>query len=244
MSTSECLNASCCESDSMSTQNSTYNYRIHILPPYGYNILAVLLTMVLVFGSFINGAGLIMFIKNRHLRSPTNIFILNLAAADFLMCSVGSQLSMYSSYYHKWMFGDIGCRMEGFVVYFIALTQMYTLMAISIDRYIVISSPLWAAKLTKPVAWISCALCWGGGLFWAVMPLFGWSIYRLEGAMISCSIAFETDILHYQAFTVTIFFFCLILPLAVMMYSYIQIFLTVSKDLHLTPTSPHSLEQH
>ena len=31
---------------------------------------------------------------------------------------------------------------------------------------------------------VSCVL----GFFWAIVPLFGWSEYSLEGAMISCSV--------------------------------------------------------
>ena len=34
------------------------------------------------------------------------------------------------------------------------------------------------------------------GIFWAIIPLFGWSEYSLEGALISCSVEWNKKELH------------------------------------------------
>jgi hypothetical protein len=60
------------------------------------------------------------------------------------------------------------------------------------------------------------------------MPLMGWNEYVLEGAGVSCSIIWESKVPAYTAFVIVIFFFCFLLPLLIMAFSYVNVYLTVS----------------
>ncbi|CAG5126966.1 unnamed protein product, partial [Candidula unifasciata] len=128
--------------------------------------------------------------------------------------------AMLSAWSRRWLWGDAMCDVEGFIVYFLGLSSMYILMAIALDRYIAISKPLLGTKITKTVAAASCGLCYFLGFLWAVFPAFGWNEYDLEGAGISCSVIWETDDPLYTSYIYVIFIFCLVVPLAVMFYSY------------------------
>lgn len=208
-------------------------YTTFTLSPMGYNIFGFCLSTVFLVGSVTNGTGLLIFLKNKQLRSPTNIFIMNLAIADFLMCFIGVQGSMWSSYSHGWIWGDLGCVIEGGIVFLLGLAQLYLLCAVAFDRYIVIAKPLLSSKITPTVAMASSGLCWAGGLFWAGVPLLGWNYYRPEGSMVTCSVAFESDDPSVKSYVVAIFFFCLLIPLGVICYSYFHVFMTVSIDTFL-----------
>jgi hypothetical protein len=51
------------------------------------------------------------------------------------------------------------------------------------------------------------------GLFWALGPLFGWSEYSLEGAMISCSVEWNKRTLLVMSYNTSIAVFVYFFPL-------------------------------
>ncbi|GFO42776.1 melanopsin [Plakobranchus ocellatus] len=71
------------------------------------------------------------------------------------------------------------------------------------------------------------ALCYGGGLLWSIFPLLGWNEYALEGAGISSSVVWESTDPAFTSYIYAIFFFCLVLPLSVMLYSYYGVLATL-----------------
>ena len=171
------MNSSFNITDPDDTDGNTAPY----FPAYGHALLGCMLAFVFVFGSISNGLGILTFMKNKHLRSPTNTFILSLLISDFGMCFIGTPLTMMASFATKWIWGDVGCSMEGFLVFLFGMTNMYSLVAISVDRFVVIALPLHSSKITDRVAFMCCLGCWSIGLFWSTAPFFGWSYYHLGG---------------------------------------------------------------
>ncbi len=53
------------------------------------------------------------------------------------------------------------------------------------------------------------------GIFWAIVPLFGWSEYSLEGAMISCSVEWNKRTASIMSYNISIALFVFILPLVI-----------------------------
>lgn len=53
------------------------------------------------------------------------------------------------------------------------------------------------------------------GLLWAVLPMFGWSYYALEGALTSCSVIWNDKSFNVVSYNITIFIFVYFLPLVV-----------------------------
>ena len=51
------------------------------------------------------------------------------------------------------------------------------------------------------------------GLFWALVPMFGWSYYSLEGALTSCSVEWEERSLNVVSYNIIMFAFVYFMPL-------------------------------
>uniref|UniRef100_A0A673MHR0 Galanin receptor type 1 n=1 Tax=Sinocyclocheilus rhinocerous TaxID=307959 RepID=A0A673MHR0_9TELE len=77
-------------------------------------------------------------IKSRRSRSTTNIFILNLSIADlsFLLFCVPFQATIYSL--PEWIFGAFLCKFVHYFVMVSMLVSIFTLVAMSVDRYIAV----------------------------------------------------------------------------------------------------------
>uniref|UniRef100_UPI0037E706CF galanin receptor type 1b n=1 Tax=Semicossyphus pulcher TaxID=241346 RepID=UPI0037E706CF len=74
----------------------------------------------------------------RRSSSPTNIFILNLSVADlsFLLFCVPFQATIYSL--PEWVFGAFICKFGHYVFTVSMLVSIFTLVAMSVDRYIAV----------------------------------------------------------------------------------------------------------
>ncbi|XP_067671716.1 parapinopsin-like [Haliotis asinina] len=207
----------------MSTDSSV---TVTLLPAFGYNIIGVICAITTIVSFLANGCGMLVFIKNKALRSPTNLFVMALCVCDLLMCSC-SALACAASFSHGWVFGHVVCVLEGFMVYFLGLTSMYLLAAISVDRYIVISKPLLSYKITHRVAAFAIAVCWLLGFFWAALPLVGWNQYDLEGVGISCSIVWQSEDPVNFSYIIIIFILCFTFPVCIMTFCYVNVYMTI-----------------
>ena len=66
------------------------------------------------------------------------------------------------------------------------------------------------------------------GLFWALGPLFGWSEYSLEGAMITCSVEWNKRTTPIMSYNISILIFVFFLPISVLIYTNLMIIQIVS----------------
>lgn len=75
-----------------------------------------------------------------------------------------------------------GCKLYAFCGALFGITSMITLLAISIDRYLVITKPLqsvhWGSKRRTSLAIL---MVWLYSLAWSLAPLIGWSEFLLPG---------------------------------------------------------------
>ena len=70
-------------------------------------------------------------------------------------------------------------------------------------------------KISIVAVIISCL----SGFFWASAPLFGWSEYSFEGAMISCSIEWNKKTPSVMSYNIAITVFVYIIPLLLLFYT-------------------------
>lgn len=118
----------------------------------------------IVFVTSLFGNGLVCFVvhSSPRMKTVTNYFIENLAIGDILMtlfCVPFSFVSMLILRY--WPFGAVMCKVVNYSQTVSVLVSAYTLLAISIDRYIVIMHPL-KPRLGKTSAKVVVALVWLG----------------------------------------------------------------------------------
>ncbi|XP_007458415.1 PREDICTED: melanopsin isoform X2 [Lipotes vexillifer] len=183
------------------------------------------LTVIYTFCSCDLLHGVNVMIKSRGLRTPANMFIINLAVSDFLMSFTQAPVFFTSSVYKQWLFGETGCEFYAFCGAVFGITSMITLTAIALDRYLVITRPLaTVGMVSKRRAALVLLGVWLYALAWSLPPFFGWSAYVPEGLLTSCSWDYVSFMPSVRAYTMLLFCFVFFLPLLIIIYCYIFIF--------------------
>lgn len=70
------------------------------------------------------------------MRTSTNYFLLNLSIADLLMSSLNCVFNFIFMLNSDWPFGSIYCTINNFMATVTVSTSVFTLVAISVDRYV------------------------------------------------------------------------------------------------------------
>ncbi|KAM3831128.1 melanopsin [Vipera latastei] len=168
------------------------------------------------------------FYSNKRLRTPANYFIMNLAASDFLMSATQAPVCFFNSMHKEWVLGDTGCNFYAFCGALFGITSMMSLLAISVDRYLVITKPLQSLKRSsKKRSFIIIMFVWLYSLAWSVCPLFGWSSYIPEGLMISCTWDYVSYSPANRSYTMLLCCCVFFIPLIIIFHCYLFMFLTI-----------------
>lgn len=112
---------------------------------------------------------------NKHLRTPTNYFIVNLAIADLLLGTTVLPVSATLEILGYWVFGRIFCDVWAAVDVLCCTASIMSLCVISIDRYIGVSHPLQYPNIvTGRRALLAMLGVWVLSLVISIGPLLGW----------------------------------------------------------------------
>ncbi|XP_039406423.1 melanopsin-like isoform X4 [Corvus cornix cornix] len=197
------------------------------------HVLYTVGTCVLIIGSIgIIGNLLVLyaFYSNKKLRTPQNYFIMNLAVSDFLMSASQAPMCFVNSLHREWILGDIGCNLYAFCGALFGITSMMTLLAISVDRYLVITKPLQSIQWTSKRRTVQIiAVVWLYSLGWSVAPLLGWSSYVPEGLMISCTWDYVTYSPANRSYTMILCCCVFFIPLVIIFHCYLSMFLAIRR---------------
>ncbi|XP_034487365.1 tachykinin-like peptides receptor 99D [Drosophila innubila] len=103
-------------------------------------------------------------LTTKRMRTVTNYFIVNLSIADAMVSSLNVTFSYYYMLDGDWPFGEFYCKVSQFIAMLSICASVFTLMAISIDRYVAIMKPL-QPRMSKrrnlaiaAVIWLSSSL--------------------------------------------------------------------------------------
>uniref|UniRef100_H3B1A3 Opsin-5 n=2 Tax=Latimeria chalumnae TaxID=7897 RepID=H3B1A3_LATCH len=172
-----------------------------------------------------NGCVLYMAYKRKTKLKPPEIMTVNLAICDFGMSVGGKPLFIISCFSHRWPFGWEGCRLYGCTGFLFGCGSLTTMTVISLDRYLKICHLEYGTWLQRHHAFMCLVFIWLYAVFWAAMPLIGWGNYAPEPFGTSCTLDWrmaQASVLG-QSFVMTIMLFCLLLPSALIIFSYVKI---------------------
>ncbi|XP_050542342.1 beta-1 adrenergic receptor [Daktulosphaira vitifoliae] len=95
--------------------------------------VAIILLNILIIATFTNirGGGEVM-----------NVYLVSLALADLLYGVLVVPFSVYPALVQNWVYGDIACSLIGYIEVSLWAVSAYTLMWISVDRYIAVRKPV------------------------------------------------------------------------------------------------------
>ncbi|CAB1353056.1 unnamed protein product, partial [Coregonus sp. 'balchen'] len=135
----------------------------------------------IVLGAFIlfaivgNILVILSVVCNRHLRIPTNYFIINLAIADLLLGTTVLPVSATLEILDYWVFGRIFCDIWAAVDVLCCTASIMSLCVISIDRYIGVRYPLqYPCIVTEKRALLAMLGVWVLATVISIGPLLGW----------------------------------------------------------------------
>ncbi|XP_059827151.1 neuropeptide FF receptor 2a [Hypanus sabinus] len=120
-----------------------------------------IISYLLIFLLCMLGNSLVCFIvvRNRHMWTVTNLFILNLAISDLLVGIFCMPTTLVDNILTGWPFGNFVCKMSGLVQGISVSASVFTLVAIAVDRFRCIVYPF-KQKLNMTVATIIIAVIW------------------------------------------------------------------------------------
>ncbi|XP_069742858.1 opsin-5 isoform X2 [Narcine bancroftii] len=141
-------------------------------------------------------------------------------------CSSGGKpFLIVSCFAHRWVFGWIGCHWHGWSGFFFGCGSLITITFISLDRYLKICHLQYGFRVQRRHAFMCLSFAWLYAAFWATIPLSGWGKYVPEPFGTSCTLNWwlAQASVNGQVFILSILFFCLVLPTAIIVFSYVKI---------------------
>ncbi|XP_041805165.1 melanopsin-like [Chelmon rostratus] len=200
------------------------------VPDHAHYIIGSVILLVGVTGMLGNALVIYVFCRSRTLRTPSNLLVVNLAAADFLMSLTQSPVFFVASLHHRWVFGEFACELYAFCGALFGITSMMTLTAIAVDRCLVITQPLaLLGTVSRGRVLGVLAGVWLYSLGWSLPPFFGWSAYVPEGLQTSCSWDYMSFTAAVRAYTILLFTFVFFVPLGLIAGCYFAIFWAVCR---------------
>ncbi|XP_048387704.1 opsin-5 [Stegostoma tigrinum] len=192
-------------------------------------IYLIITGFISIFG---NGYVIYLPIKRKEKLKPAELMTINLAICDFGMAVGGKPFLISSCFAHRWIFGWIGCRWHGWSGFFFGCGSLITITIVSLDRYLKICHLQYGIWFQRWHAFVCLGFAWIYAAFWATIPLVGWGDYAPEPFGTSCTLNWWLAQVSVggQVFILSILFFCLVLPTAVIVFSYVKIIAKVKSS--------------
>ncbi|XP_058133900.1 galanin receptor type 1 [Dasypus novemcinctus] len=207
-------------------------------PPWGLGVENVVTLVVfgLIFALGVLGNGLVITVLARSApgkpRSTTSLFILNLSVADlaYLLFCVPFQAAVYAL--PTWVLGAFLCKFTHYFFTVSMLVSIFTLAAMSVDRYVAIVHSRRSSSLR-----VSRNALLGVGLIWALSIAMAAPVayhqrlfHRGAGNQTFCWEQWP-DPRHKKAYVVCSFVFGYLLPLLLICFCYAKVLNHLHKKL-------------
>ncbi|KAH7967482.1 hypothetical protein HPB49_025166 [Dermacentor silvarum] len=187
-----------------------------------------------------------LLVKQRRRRvSKARVLFLNLAIADLLVaCITMTSQVVWEVMGRLWIAGDAFCRFFKFLQTFALVSSTYMLVAIAIDRYIAIATPL--APSTDP--WKLAALTWLTSCMPSLPNVYVFHSVEVAPGKCFCASIFydrDTPLYHRQIYMGFVFFTVFVVPLVLLIAFHAGILWAIWKhtaiNRHISPQTTSSL---
>ncbi|XP_041932672.1 thyrotropin-releasing hormone receptor b [Alosa alosa] len=188
-------------------------------------ISAVLVFVICVLGIIGNTMVILVVLTTKHMRTPTNCYLVSLAVADLMVLTAAGLPNIADSIYGSWVFGHYGCLGITYFQYLGINASSCSITAFTIERYIAICHPIKAQFLcTLSRAKKIILLVWGLTLLYCVLWLYlsdtVETVYK-DVTIISCAYKMKRSVYMPIYFFDFGIFFVVPLTLATILYGLI-----------------------
>ncbi|ESO92444.1 hypothetical protein LOTGIDRAFT_162749 [Lottia gigantea] len=186
-------------------------------------VLVCLFIIVFIMG--LAGNALVWFSvsRNSRMRSPTNIFLVNLALSDFMVLLLCLPPTVVADYTGMWMFGSALCKIITYLQKVSVFVSVLTLTAISLERWMAICRPLWfrqtslRSRRIMVIIWILSL----GAAIPDLVVMTTINVYTPSGNVVICQPGWN----EFQEKINLLFMFSVfyVIPLGIMTFAYTKV---------------------
>ncbi|XP_043992441.1 substance-K receptor isoform X2 [Gambusia affinis] len=154
------------------------------------------------------------------MRTVTNYFIVNLAFSDASMATFNTLFNFVYALHNDWYFGLGYCRFQNFFPITAMFSSIYSMAAISVDRYMAIIHPL-KPRLSSTSTKVVIALIWIVA-FSLAFPQCYYSVTTFYNPRTVCMVDWPDDYggTHQLSYQFAVILLIYLLPLLVMLVTY------------------------
>ena len=200
-----------------------YWYQFPPMNPLWHGILGFVMSVVGIISLIGNFVVIFIFSSTKTLKTPSNMFVVNLAVSDFMMMFTMFPPLVINCYYETWSLGPLMCEIYGMCGSLFGCVSIWSMTWIAYDRYNVIVKGISAKRLSTSRAVFYILITWVFALVWTISPVFGWNRYVPEGNMTACGTDYFTKTWLSKSYIIMYSVFVYFLPLILIIYSYYYI---------------------
>ncbi|XP_069575452.1 C-C chemokine receptor type 3-like [Brachyistius frenatus] len=195
--------------------------------------LSVLYYFMFVFSLLGNGLVLVIILRFERLNTATNILLLNLVLSSLIFMSSLPFVGVYMQL-SNWIFGKVMCKVVGSIYYLGFYSSVLFLTLLAFDRHLAVVYSLGTSRVRgRGYAVVSCAVVWLVSGLACIRPMILHNTFINNFERKTLCDEYPGDLpginveqLRTSGFYLQMFLF-LIFPLAVIIYCYIRITITV-----------------
>ncbi|XP_036407171.1 melatonin receptor type 1A-A [Megalops cyprinoides] len=192
-------------------------------PPWVATTLGSFLIFTIVVDILGNLLVIFSVYRNKKLRNAGNIFVVSLAVADLMVAIYPYPLVLTSIFHNGWNLGYVHCQISGFVMGLSVIGSIFNITGIAINRYCYICHSLKYDKLYSDKNSVCYVL-----LIWvltviAIVPNLFVGSLQYDPRVYSCTFVQSAS----SAYTIAVVFFHFILPIMIVTYCYLRIWILV-----------------
>ncbi|XP_068686106.1 orexin receptor type 2-like [Montipora capricornis] len=176
----------------------------------------------------------IIVVRHRRMRTITNYFVLNLAVADLAVTCICIPFDIpVQENQYRWPYGAFLCRTIYPLQTMAMFASIFTLMAVSLNRFCAIVYPF-KTHMTKRQAKKIILGIWALSSMLVIPYSF---VLRLDEETMSCEEKWPDDVNYRKAYTLSLFLVQYVIPLSVIAIAYLRIAREMHKCVRQRKTS-------
>ncbi|XP_046659782.1 opsin-3-like [Homalodisca vitripennis] len=185
-------------------------------------MMAAIYAMLMIMSLLGNFIVIYLFFTSKSLRTPSNVFVVNLAVFDLTMM-LDMPMLVANSFYQRPIGWQFGCDLYGLFGSIAGIGSAINNAIIAYDRYRTIAFPL-DGRLSFKQVMLLVLFAWGYTLPFSLLPLNQtWGKYVTEGYLTTCSFDYLTQDESTRVFVGAIFCYSYCIPMFLIILFYSQL---------------------